>query len=73
MSKWVEEVEERYHRPLPKLLRQMYNEKGKRLPQIARERGASTSKVYYWLLRYGLRIEKMALGQGETAEIVKKR
>lgn len=62
-------VEVRYRRPLEKLLPEMYNEMG--LPQMAREFGVSRSTVWYWLLRYGVQIQKVALADGETIEIKK--
>jgi predicted DNA-binding protein (UPF0251 family) len=67
----MRKIEERYRRPLEKLLPEMYNEMG--LPQMAEEMGVSRSTVWYWLLRYGVNLRKVALASGETLEIIKGR
>lgn len=72
-SERIRRIEEEYHRPIEKLLREMYNEQKKGLPAIALELGVSRSTVYYWLLRYGFKLERMALTQDETLEIKKGR
>lgn len=68
-SEKIRLIEEKYHRPIEKLLREMYNEEKKGLPTIALELGVSRSTVYYWLLRYGFKLERMALRQDETLEV----
>ena len=60
-------VEERYNQPLEKLLPRMYNEMG--LPRMAEVLGVSRSTVWYWLLRYGVDVRKVALAPGETLEV----
>jgi len=60
-------VEERYNQPLAKLLPRMYNEMG--LPRMAEALGVSRSTVWYWLLRYGVDVRKVALAPGETLEV----
>ena len=72
-SERIKQIEEKYHRPIDKLLREMYNEEKKGLPQIAADLGVSRSTVYYWLLRYGFKLERMALTQDETLEVKKSR
>jgi predicted DNA-binding protein (UPF0251 family) len=67
----MRKIEERYRRPLEKLLPEMYNEMG--LPQMAEEMGVSRSTVWYWLLRYGVNLRKVALASDETLEIIKGR
>jgi predicted DNA-binding protein (UPF0251 family) len=67
----MRKIEERYRRPLEKLLPEMYNEMG--LPQMADEMGVSRSTVWYWLLRYGVNLRKVALASDETLEIIKGR
>lgn len=64
-------IEERYHRPLERLLPEMYNEMG--LPRMAEELGVSRSTVWYWLLRFGVNLRKVALSADETLEIKKGR
>ena len=63
-------VEDRYRRPLDQLLPDMYNEMG--LPRMADELEVSRSTVWYWLLRCGINLRKVALRPGETLEIIKK-
>ena len=70
-TRLMRKIEERYRRPLEKLLPEMYNEMG--LPQMAEEMGVSRSTVWYWLLRYGVNLRKVALASDETLEIIKGR
>ena len=70
-TRLMRKIEERYRRPLEKLLPEMYNEMG--LPQMADEMGVSRSTVWYWLLRYGVNLRKVALASDETLEIIKGR
>ncbi len=70
-TRLMRKIEERYRRPLEKLLPEMYNEMG--LPQMAEEMGVSRSTVWYWLLRYGVNLRKVALAADETLEIKKGR
>lgn len=72
-SERIRQIEEKYRRPIDKLLREMYNEERKQLPAIALELGVSRSTVYYWLLRYGFKLERMALTQDESLEVKKNR
>lgn len=72
-SERIKQIEEKYKRPIEKLLRDMYNEEGKTLPAMALELGVSRSTVYYWLLRYGFKLERRALTQDETLEVKKGR
>lgn len=66
-TKLMRGVEERYNQPLEKLLPRMYNEMG--LPRMAEVLGVSRSTVWYWLLRYGVDVRKVALAPGETLEV----
>lgn len=70
-TRLMKKIEDRYRRPLEKLLPEMYNEMG--LPQMAEEMGVSRSTVWYWLLRYGVNLRKVALAADETLEIKKGR
>jgi transcriptional regulator with PAS, ATPase and Fis domain len=65
-TKLMRGVEERYNQPLEKLLPRMYNEMG--LPRMAEALGVSRSTVWYWMLRYGVDLKKVALAPGETLE-----
>lgn len=62
-------IEERYRLPLEQLLPRMYNEMG--LPRMAEEMGVSRSTVWYWLLRFGVNLRKVALASDETLQIHK--
>lgn len=66
-TKLMRAVEERYNQPLERLLPRMYNEMG--LPRMAEVLGVSRSTVWYWLLRYGVDVKKVALAPGETLEV----
>lgn len=68
-SKLMKSIEVRYKRPLEKLLPEMYNEKG--LPDMAEELGVSRSTVYYWILKYGVNLKRIALASDETLEVKK--
>ena len=70
-TRLMRRVEDRYHRPLEKLLPEMYNEMG--LPLMAEEMGVSRSTIWYWLLRYGVNLRRVALAADETLEIKKAR
>ncbi|HJW88576.1 MAG TPA: hypothetical protein VJ565_03760 [Dehalococcoidia bacterium] len=56
-TKLMRGVEERYNQPLEKLL-----------PRMAEALGVSRSTVWYWMLRYGVDLKKVALAPGETLE-----
>ena len=60
-------VEERYDRPLEQLLPQMYNEKG--LPAMATELGVSKGTLWYWLLKFGINVRRIAIAPGERLTI----
>lgn len=62
----MRQVEDRYNQPLEKLLPRMYNEMG--LPRMADVLHVSRSTVWYWMLRYGVELKKVALAPGETLE-----
>ena len=60
-------VEERYNRPLERLLPEMINEMG--LSQTAEELGVSKATVGYWLLKLGINVRRVALAPGESLEV----
>lgn len=68
-TKLMKSIEDRYRRPLENLLPEMYNEKG--LPTMAEELGVSRSTLWYWLLKYGVSVRRIALSPGETLEVKK--
>jgi hypothetical protein len=53
-TKLMRDVEERFQRPLERLLPELVNQYG--LSQAATEIGVSTSTVPYWMLKLGLAI-----------------
>ena len=63
-------VEDRYNQPLATLLPRMYNEMG--LPRMAEVLGVSRSTVWYWMLRYGVDLKKVAITRGERLDVVKR-
>ena len=60
-------VEERFNRPLERLLPEMGNERG--LTDTAVALGISNSVLGYWLLKLGITMRRVALAPGETLEI----
>ncbi|MBI4236249.1 MAG: hypothetical protein HY688_02685 [Chloroflexi bacterium] len=66
-TRLMRQVEERYGQPLERLLPQLYNEMG--LPGMAQELGISKGTLWYWLLKYGVSVHRVALAPGESLEI----
>ncbi|MCH7552987.1 MAG: hypothetical protein IIC82_03190 [Chloroflexi bacterium] len=62
-TKLMLQVEQRYNKPLEKLLPELYNEKG--LPAMAAELGISKGTLWYWLLKFGINVRRVALAPGE--------
>ncbi len=60
-------VEQRYNKPLEKLLPELYNEKG--LPAMAAELGIGKGTIWYWMLRFGIHVHRVALAQGEELQV----
>ena len=60
-------VEEKYDRPLEKLLPDLVNEKG--LTATAEQLDVSKATVGYWLLKFGISVQRVALAPGETLEV----
>ena len=69
-SKLMKQVEGRYDRPLEDLLPELYNEKG--LPAMAAELGVSKGTVWYWLLKFGINVRRVALSPGDDVEVVRR-
>ena len=66
-TKLMRDVEQRYNKPLEKLLPEMYNEKG--LPAMAAELGISKGTLWYWLLKFGINVRRVALAPGEELQV----
>jgi hypothetical protein len=67
-TKLMRSVEERYRdEPLETLLPRLYNEMG--LPGMAEELQISKGTLWYWLLKFGVNVRKVALAPGENLEI----
>ncbi len=66
-TKLMQQVEQRYNKPLEKLLPEMYNEKG--LPAMASELGISKGTLWYWLLKFGINVRRIALAPGEELQV----
>ena len=60
-------VEQKYNKPLERLLPEMYNEKG--LPATAAELGISKGTLWYWLLKFGINVRRVALAPGEELQV----
>ena len=48
----------------------MYNEKG--LPAMAADLGVSKGTVWYWLLKFGINVRRVALSPGDDLEVVRR-
>ncbi|MSQ26138.1 MAG: hypothetical protein EXR49_07755 [Dehalococcoidia bacterium] len=66
-TKLMQAVEQKYNKPLEKLLPEMYNEKG--LPAMATELGISKGTLWYWLLKFGINVRRVALAPGEELQV----
>lgn len=66
-TKLMMSVEQRYSKPLEKLLPELYNEKG--LPAMAAELGISKGTLWYWLLKFGINVRRVALAPGEELTV----
>jgi hypothetical protein len=66
-TKLMRDVEERFQRPLERLLPELVNQYG--LSQAATEIGVSTSTVSYWMLKLGVSYRRVALNAQETIEV----
>ncbi len=55
--------------PLEQILPEKINEMG--LTAAAEELGVSKATLGYWLLKFGLRVERVVLARGEEIEIKK--
>jgi hypothetical protein len=66
-TKLMRDVEERFQRPLERLLPELVNQYG--LSQAATEIGVSTSTVSYWMLKLGVSYRRVALNVQETIEV----
>ena len=70
-TKLMVSVEQRYNKPLEKLLPELYNEKG--LPAMASELGVSKGTLWYWLLKFGINVRRVALAPGEELQVQQSR
>ena len=68
-TRLMREVEEKYERPLEQLLPELYNERG--LPAMAEEMGISKGTLWYWLLKFGINVRRVALSPGEELQILR--
>ncbi len=66
-TKLMMDVEKRYNKPLERLLPDLYNEKG--LPAMAAELGVSKGTLWYWLLKFGINVKRVALAPGEDLTV----
>ena len=60
-------VEERFQRPLEKMLPPLVTAQG--LSATADEIGVSKATLGYWLLKLGIDVQRVALAPGETLEV----
>jgi hypothetical protein len=60
-------VEERFQRPLEKMLPELVTEQG--LTATADQLGVSKATLGYWLLKLGINVRRVALAPGESIEV----
>ncbi len=60
-------VEERFQRPLERLVPEMVNQHG--LSHAADELGVSPATLGYWMLKLGIRYRRVAVTAEETIEV----
>ena len=66
-TKLMRQVEEKYKgEPLEELLPRLYNEMG--LPGMVIELKIGKATLWYWMLKFGVELRKVALAPGETME-----
>ena len=66
-TKLMKAVEEKYQRPLERLLPEKVNELG--LSATAEELQVSKATLGYWILKLGINVRRVALAPGETLEV----
>lgn len=66
-TRLMHEVEEKYGRPLERLLPEMVNERG--LAATAEALEVSKATLGYWLLKLNIRVQRVALAPGESLEV----
>ena len=66
-TKLMQRVEEKLQRPLVQSLPELINEIGQ--DATAKKLGISKATLGYWLLKLGIRVQRVALAPGETLEI----
>jgi len=60
-------VEERFRKPLEKMLPEMVTEQG--LTATADYLGVSKATLAYWLLKFRIDVRRVALAPGDTMEV----
>ncbi len=66
-TKLMRDVEERFQRPLERLVPEMVNQHG--LSHAAAELGVSAATLGYWMLKLGIRYRRVAVTAEETIEV----
>ena len=66
-TRLMRQVEEKFQRPLEKLLPELVNQHG--LSHAASELGVSPATLGYWMLKMGIRYRRVALTADETIEV----
>ena len=66
-TKKMAAVEERFQRPLEKMLPELVTEQG--LSATADQLGVSKATLGYWLLKLGINVRRVALAPGESIEV----
>ena len=67
MTKLMQRVAKEQQQPLERLLPEMINDIG--FSATAKELDINKATLGYWLLKLGIRVQRVALAPGETLEI----
>lgn len=66
-TRLMQQVEDRFHQPLERLLPELINEQG--LTGTASSLDVSKATLGYWLLKLGINVRRVALAPGESLEV----
>ena len=66
-TRLMQQVEDRFHQPLERLLPELINEQG--LSATALSLDVSKATLGYWLLKLGINVRRVALAPGESLEV----
>jgi hypothetical protein len=66
-TRLMQQVEDRFHQPLERLLPELINEQGQSATALSLD--VSKATLGYWLLKLGINVRRVALAPGESLEV----